>query len=97
MSRSQFLDYVRNYVATDPEAAAYVSDFVAAGLQESRKKALERASDMEAALAVAVTRRHSGSDQFVLDILKKWNGAASLEWGRVIALLEGKSDKHLVK
>lgn len=85
-----FFRYVQAYVTATPEAGAYVSDYVARGIEASRQSALQRAADMEAALAVMLARRTGGRDEFVLEILRKWNGAASLRWDDVIRVLEAK-------
>ena len=60
MQREQFLQYVKSYIESDPEAAAYVADYVQQGLRERLNKAYERAVDMEVALAV-LCRKHSVS------------------------------------
>ena len=88
MQRNEFLEIVRNYIGKDPEAAAYVSDSVAAGLNASRKQVLERAADMEVALSVMIAQRYKGREALVLSTLRKWNGHSALRWDDVIAQLE---------
>ena len=78
--RSQFLHLVESYVKEDPEVAAFIHESVASGLRASLQDAMERASDMEVALAVAVGRKHKGSDALILDKLKKWEGRTSCRW-----------------
>jgi hypothetical protein len=84
VQREQFLTLVRDYIKSDPEAAAYVSDNVAAGLNESRKEAMERAADMEVALSVMIAQRYKGREALVLGKLRKWNGKSSLRWDETI-------------
>jgi len=88
--RENFLEFVRNYIKEDPEAAAYVSDSVAAGLNASRKEAFERAADMEVALCVMTTPRYKGREALVLSKLLKWNGKTSLRWDDTINYLASK-------
>ena len=84
MQRDQFLVMVESYIKSDPEAAAYVSDYVARGLNASRKEALERAADMECALAVMIAQRYKGREALVLEKLRKWNGNSSIRWDDTI-------------
>ena len=95
MSRLQehesFLYGVMKYVKDNPEVGAYVSDYVAAGIEEARKQALERAADMEVALSVAIANRFKNREALILDKLNKWNGKSSLRWDSVIEMLEGKT------
>lgn len=84
MQRDQFLAMVESYIKSDPEAAAYISDHVAQGLNASRKEALERAADMETALAVMIAQRYKGREALVLDKLRKWNGRSALRWDDTI-------------
>lgn len=84
MQRAQFLELVENYIKRDPEAAAYVSDYVAKGLNASRKEVLERAADMEVALSVMIAQRYKGRETLVLGTLRKWNGKSALRWDDAI-------------
>lgn len=84
MQRAQFLELVENYIKRDPEAAAYVSDYVAKGLNASRKEVLERAADMEVALSVMIAQRYKGRETLVLGKLRKWNGKSALRWDDAI-------------
>ena len=93
MERSQFLEFVRDYIKKDPEAAAYVSDQVAAGINASRRQALERAADMEVALSVMIAKRYNSREELVLDKLTKWNGKSSLKWDGVIQDLTARVNK----
>lgn len=84
MQREQFLALVRDYIKSDPEAAAYVSDHVAHGLNASRQEAMERAADMEVALSVMIAQRYKGRETLVLQKLRKWNGKSALRWDDTI-------------
>lgn len=83
-----FLYSVKNYIEAHPEVGAYVSEFVASGIEESRRQALERAADMEVALSVAIAKRWSGREELILAKLNKWKDKASLRWDRTIEMLE---------
>jgi hypothetical protein len=80
MEREKFLQGVKSYIEKDPEAAAFVANYVQAGLRESLREARERAADMETALAVLAAPRYRGKDALVKSKLKKWKGKTSLEW-----------------
>ena len=62
IAHANFLHSVERYVSTNPEVAAYVSDFVARGLDAARKEAMYRAADMETALSVAIAKRYNGRE-----------------------------------
>ena len=78
--RASFLNFVREYVEKDPEAAAHISDYAQAGLRAALNKAYERAADMEVALSVLAAKRYKGADAVVRDKLKKWEGKTALRW-----------------
>ena len=85
----EFLEYVQKYVQSNPTVGAYVSDFVARGIDAGRKQALERAADMEAALAMSLMNRFPQTNMdFVLKTLRKWDKRSSLEMEHLIAVLE---------
>jgi hypothetical protein len=86
----QFLELVKAYVEENPEVGAYVSDYVARGIETSRKEVLARAADMEVALAVAIATRYNNRDAIILDKLKTWKDRSSLQWDSTIELLESK-------
>ena len=88
MTKDEFLIFVRDFVHENPEVAAYISDFVAAGLEASRKELLERAADMEVALAVALAKRYHHRETLILDKISKWNGKSALRWDDTIKMLE---------
>lgn len=71
----EFLNVVRNYVASDPGAAPYVTQAASAGVDDALREAVNRASDMEVALAVAISRRYKGAGAwFVGDTYPKKTG-----------------------
>ena len=80
MRREQFLQMVKSYIEEDPEAAAYVADYVQAGLREKLSKAYERAADMEVALSALAAKRYKGADALVKQKLEKWQGKTALCW-----------------
>lgn len=80
MNRASFLTFVRQYVESDPEAAAHIGDAAQAGLRLALNKAYERAADMEVALSVLATKRYKGADAVVRDKLAKWEGKTALRW-----------------
>jgi hypothetical protein len=55
LKHQQFLGYVRDYVSIYPEAGAYVAEYVANGIDAARRDALQRAADLEMALAAVRT------------------------------------------
>lgn len=82
MNRAEFLDYVRRYVAEDPEAAPHIAAFAQAGLQEALGKAYERTADMEVALATALSPalRKANGKHFIRSKLQKWAGKTACRW-----------------
>jgi hypothetical protein len=86
----EFLNYVQSYVAQNPDVAPLITQHIIDGIVESRKQILERAADMETALAVAVAQRYQQRDSLIFSMLKKWNGKTSLRWDGVIEYLEAK-------
>jgi len=88
----EFYLYVQSYIEKNPECGAYVSDFVAKGIEKARKQANERAADMEVALAVALAKRLKNGDDVILSKLEKWNSKASLRWDGTIELLRKASE-----
>ena len=89
----EFYLYVQSYIEKNPECGAYVSDFVAKGIEKARKQANERAADMEVALSVALAKRFKNSNDVILSKLEKWNSKASLRWDDTIELLRKASEK----
>jgi hypothetical protein len=88
---SEFLSYVRNYVSTHPEVAAYVQQHVAAGISDSLTEAMQRAADMETALALALSRKYGGSEALIADMIKKWEHRAALKWDWAVEKLMAKT------
>jgi len=89
----EFLTYVQMYVEKHPEVGAHVSEFVAKGIAASRQEAMERACDMETALAVALATRYNGREELILQKLNKWKDRASLRWDSTIEMLQKKQTK----
>ena len=84
ITRKDFFNFVMNYIESDPEAAAYISEYVQAGLRAALQMANKRATDMECALAISLSERKSKlREALVKDILSKWRGKTSLNWDRV--------------
>lgn len=79
-ARKEFLDFVRKYVASDPEVAPFVTDHIRQGINDALQRANARAADMETALAIALSRRWKGSEQLIKDKLKEWDGKTALNW-----------------
>lgn len=86
----EFLNYVAMYVKEYPGVSAYVSDYVAQGVNESRIEALNRAADMEVALSVAIAKRYKCRDELILSKLKKWENKSAIKWESTIKMLEEK-------
>ena len=89
----EFYLYIQSYIEKNPECGAYVSDFVAKGIEKARKQANERAADMEAALSVALAKRFKNGNEVILSKLEKWNTKASLRWDSTIELLRKAGEK----
>jgi hypothetical protein len=89
----QFYLYVQSYIEKNPECGAYVSDFVAKGIEKARKQANERAADMEVALSIALARRFKNGNEVILSKLEKWNSRSSLKWNSTIEILKKASEK----
>lgn len=90
IKHADFLQYVQTYIEENPDAAAYISEFAARGVERARKNDLERAADMEVMLSVAMARRFKEADQIILDKLMKWNGKTALNWQWAIEKLDTK-------
>lgn len=84
-----FLNGVNAYIKEHPEAAAYVSDAVSAGIREALEETRHRAADMEVALSVAIAARWKGRAELVLSKLRRWNGKSAIPWDDAIKMLEG--------
>lgn len=90
MEHYAFLAGVQEYVTAHPDVAAYINDYVAAGLERKLSQAYERAADMEVALVAATTKRYKGADKLILSKLEKWQGKTSLNWNGLIEELKQK-------
>lgn len=78
--REKLLNFIADYVATDPEAAPLVVQAASRGLYDALHETRQRAADMETALAVAMAKRHKGADALIHDKLNKWAGKTALNW-----------------
>lgn len=85
-----FLHGVSQYVEQHPSVAAYVSDAVSSGLAAAQATALERAADMEVALALSLGRNSVESRRVILNKLEKWKGRSSIPWDSAIQKLSAK-------
>lgn len=92
-----FLEQIEKYVKDRPHVGAYVSGYVAKGIDKSRVEALERAADMETALSLMMSTRFKTHIPFVLEKLERWNGKSSLEWKTIIKGLRDKLPPDAVK
>ena len=89
----EFLLGVKQYISEHPEVAAKISDYVAAGISESRREALERAADMEVALTVALAKKFKKPNELILSKIEKWQGRSSLNWESAIEELRKEKTK----
>ncbi len=80
IEHAAFLASVRAYVEAHPDVAPHVTEFVADGLRARLAQAVDRAADMEVALAMAVQRRTKNSDAVIRQKVEKWKGRTSLNW-----------------
>ena len=87
----EFYTYVQSYIENNPECGAYVSDFVAKGIEKSRVEAMQRAADMEVALTVALAKKFKKPDELILSKLEKWQGKSALNWASTIDELRKKA------
>lgn len=92
-----FLLAVEEYITNNPECGAYVSQFVANGIEKARVEIAQRCTDFESALLMVMTRgqgRHAlTKDEYILEKLKKWQGKSSLVWDVAISELEERTKK----
>lgn len=80
--RTKFLKAVAEFIKHDPEAAAYVSQFVQAGLHNALTENACRAADMESALMMVINKKSIPS--FVEEKLLKWKDKTSLNWDWIL-------------
>ena len=86
-----FLISVQNYITSNPEVGAYVSDYVANGIEENRKQQIAKSADMEIIISFLLRGgKLKPSDKvFVADKLVKWNALCSLNWESFIKDYKG--------
>lgn len=80
--RTKFLKSIAEFIKHDPEASAYVSEFVQAGLHAALTENAMRAADMESALMMVVNKKSLPS--FVEEKLLKWKDKTSLNWDWIL-------------
>jgi len=90
---SEFYWYVQSYIEKNPECGAYVSDYVAKGIEKSRLEAMQRAADMETALTVALAKKFKKPNELILSKLEKWQGKSALNWTATIESLRKAQEK----
>ena len=84
LTEDQFLAYVAQYIEENPLVAPRVTDFVTMGLKNALDKSLERAADMEVALAVSLERKNKFHGDLIREKLMKWKGKTSLCWENLL-------------
>jgi len=77
-----FLAYVEKYIKDRPEVGAHVADFVARGIELSRKDFIDKSADMEIIISFLLRGgKLKGSDkEFIAAKLEKWNKLCALNW-----------------
>lgn len=75
-----FLHSVREATRGNPGMAAHVVAAAYAGVDEALRETRERAADMEALAAIALTRKYPKQVDAIKAKLKKWEGKTSLKW-----------------
>jgi hypothetical protein len=75
-----FLRALEQAIAEHPDWAGGVSDAVTAGLVRALDNHVSRAADFECALAMQV-HKMKGRDKKLAEVLEKWKGKTSLNWG----------------
>ncbi len=78
--RKEFLQFIQNYITSDPEAAAYVAEYVQIGLRTALEQSNQRAADMETVIVALAAKRFEGADALVRERLVRWKGKTALDW-----------------
>ena len=89
----EFYSYVQSYIEKYPECGAYVSNYVAKGIELARQSDMQRACDMETALSIALAKRFKQTDAIILDKLQKWEGKTAINFTSTIEKLKKASEK----
>lgn len=78
----QFLQYVQGYTTQNPEVGAHVSNYVAQGIEQSRKEQIAKSADMETIISFLLRggKLKNSDKEFVSIKLRKWNNLCSLNW-----------------
>lgn len=83
------LEQIRMELHSTPELAAYITDAMTRGLQESIRLQIERAADMEVVASMALHNRlFKGNELFIAQKLRKWQGQTSVRWDDALKKLE---------
>ena len=85
----ELLENIRLLLHKVPEFAANITEAMTRGLQESAQIQRERAADMEVVASMAMHNRlFKGSEMFIAQKLRKWEGKCTLKWDDVLERLE---------
>ena len=88
----QLLEQIRTELHSTPELAAYITEAMVRGLQESATLQRHRAADMETVAMMALnTRLFKGNESHIAKLLRKWQSQASIRLDDVISKLEAKT------
>ena len=79
-----FLRSVQDYIEKYPDVGAYVSDFVAAGIESSRNDANQRAEDFEIALSQSLKKPKKKQDIIIKKTIRKWGKSTVLDWTKYL-------------
>lgn len=87
MTRDELLELIEKHAETDPgiiykvtQRKQPVEEAVYRGVLKRTSLAMERAADMEAALAGALGRKSKATDELIRQKLEKWRGNCALKW-----------------
>lgn len=82
----QFLQSVQNYIEANPEVGAHVSDYVALGIEASRKAQIAKSADMEVIISFLLRggKLKTSDKEFVGAKLEKWSNLCALNWDAMI-------------
>lgn len=76
----QFYEFVKNYVSKNPECAAYVQNYVAAGISSALEKEREICRNWELGLFAMLKKRFPNRGNTVNCILQKNKESAWMNW-----------------
>lgn len=90
--RLRFLQFVRDYVAQDPECGPLVAHAASSGISDALKENRQMVVDMETALAISLAKRYKGADILIREKLSKWEGKTALNWSSLYKERSGQSE-----